>query len=314
MKHYIIGHQKPDLDSVVAAISLAEFFKQIGDPTGTPVIADPINPETEYILNKFNQTTPPIISAKDIKQEDRILLVDHNEEDQRLPGINPDQISGIIDHHKLNLNLNQPISVTTKPWGSTNTIIYYKFTRYNLSIHPTLAALMLSAILSDTVGLKSATTTNKDKQAAKELAKLANIKSLDSLTLEIFKAKSNLDSLDAISIVKNDYKVFDFARRTFIGQIETVEQQELISKRLPELLAALKQVKQEQQVDLAFLAISDILNTNTKLLLASDEENNVAQSAFSSSINNNLIDIGPKLSRKKEIAPAIEKALDSTKK
>ena len=314
MKHYIIGHQKPDLDSVVAAISLADFFKQIGDPTGTPVIADPINPETEYVLTKFNQASPTLISAKDIKEEDQVLLVDHNEEDQRLPGINPDQISGVIDHHKLNLNLNQPISVTTKPWGSTNTIIYYKFTRYNLSISPTLASLMLSAILSDTVGLKSATTTDKDRQATQNLAKIANINDLNSLTLEIFKAKSNLSNLDAASIVKNDYKVFDFAKRTFIGQVETVEQQEIISKRLPELLTALKQVKQEQQVDLAFLAISDILNTNTKLLLASDTEVDIAQSAFSSSVANNLIDIGPKLSRKKEIAPAIEKALSNITK
>jgi len=310
MKHYIIGHQKPDLDSVVAAISLAEFFKQKGDPTGTPVLADPINPETEFVLNKFGVTPPPVITANDITPEDQILLVDHNEEDQRLPGINPDQISGIVDHHKANLNLNHPISISVKTWGSTNTIIYFKFKLHGLTVSTDLAKLMLAAILSDTVGLKSATTTDKDKEAIKDLSNIAGISDIDGLTLEIFKAKSNITELAPEEIVKNDYKVFEFAQKTFIGQLETVEQENLISNRKEELLSALQKVKEEEGVQLAFLAITDVLKVNTKLLLASETEATVAEKAFSQTpTKDNLIDIGAKLSRKKEIAPPIEKTL-----
>lgn len=310
MKHYIIGHQKPDLDATVAAISLAEYFKLVGDPTGTPVIADPINPETEFVFNKFNYPVPPLLDVKQITSEDQILLVDHNEEEQRIPGINPDQISGIVDHHKANLNLINPITIDIKPWGSTNTIIYHKFKKQNLVIDQKIAQLMLSAILSDTVGLKSSTTTAKDREAVEQLQALAGITDLDALTLEIFKAKSNLSKLSPEEIVKNDYKVFDFKQKTFIGQIETVEQEEVITSRKAELLEAMNAVKQQEGVSLLFLGISDVLKVNTKLVILSDAEKAIAELAFGGTTVDNILDIGPKLSRKKEIAPAIEKAIN----
>ena len=308
MKHYIIGHQKPDLDSAVAAIALAKFFSLIGDQTGTPVLADPINPETEFIFQKFNQSPPPLLNAKQIKNEDRIILVDHNEIDQRLPNLNPDQISGIIDHHKANLNFNQPISIDIKPWGSTNTIIFFKFKNRDLKPDQSLARLMLSAILSDTVGLNSITTTGKDREAVTELKILAQIENVNTLTLEIFKAKSNINTLTPEQIVKNDYKIFDFPKKTFIGQLETVEQAEIIANHKTELIEAMGQLKQTEGVELIFLAITDVLKLNTKLLIIGEAEKQIAEKAFGQTVQNSLLDIGAKLSRKKEIAPPIEKA------
>lgn len=309
MKHFIIGHQKPDLDSAVAALALAKYFELVGDPTGTPVLADPINPETEFIFGKFNATPPPVIATTDIKAEDQILLVDHNEVEQRLAGINPDQISGIVDHHKANLNLSNPITIDIKPWGSTNTLIYHKFKTRSLTIPSDLAKLMLSAILSDTVGLKSATTHEKDREAVDALKVIAEINDLDALTLEIFKAKSNISALTPEEIIKNDYKVFDFAKKTFIGQLETVEQAEILANRKDELLKAMKALKASENVDLLFLAITDILKVNTKLLILGDEEKAVAQKAFGGTVTDNVLDIGAKLSRKKEIAPPLEATL-----
>ncbi len=308
MKHYIIGHQKPDADSTIAAISLTDYFHQVGDDTATAVICDPINPETTFIFQKFSVSTPPPLIANQIATEDRIVLVDHNEEDQRLPNINPDQITGIVDHHKANINFSHPITIDIKPWGSTNTIIYFKFKNKNLQVDQKLASLMLCAILSDTVGLKSSTTTEKDKQAVTELATLAGINDIDNLTLEIFKAKSNISSLTPEQIVENDYKIFDFARKTFIGQLETVEQDEVLNRK-KELLEAMQEIKQQQGVQLLFLAITDILKINTKLLILGNEEKGIAQKAFSGIATDNVLDIGAKLSRKKDIAPPIEEAL-----
>ncbi len=310
MTTFVIGHKKPDLDAVVSALAVAEFRKQRGDRGNpTAVIADPINPETTFVFNKFGVSSPKLITAADITPGDKIILVDHNESDQRLDNLPQDQVVAIIDHHKFNVNFNHAIKITAMPIGSTNTIVYLKFKQYGLAIEPTLAKLMLCAVLSDTVGLKSGTTTEKDHVAVNDLSRIAGITDVDSLTLEIFKAKSSISSLSPEQIVKNDYKIFEFTKKTFIGQIETVEQDEVISKHKAELLTAMKTVKQSEGVALIFLAVSDILKVNTKLILLGDEEIKLAEKAFGGKAVNNVLNIGAKLSRKKDFAPPIENAL-----
>ncbi len=310
MKTYIIGHQKPDLDSVVAAISFAEYSKLNEVENPTPAIIDNFNPETKFVFEKFGQISPVLISASDILPDDRVILVDHNEPDQRLVGLNPEQIVAIYDHHKVNLNLNQPIEIITLPVGSSNTICWYLFKEFNFPINSNLAKLMLSAILSDTVGLKSSTTTETDKEAVKNLSLIAQITNLEELTLEIFKAKSNISSLTAEQVVLNDYKIFDFyGKKVLIGQIETVEQETLLNSRKEELLNSLQLIKERESVDFIILAITDILKINTKLLVNRGGETELVQKAFGLSVQNNILDIGPKMSRKKDIAPAIENSL-----
>ena len=168
---------------------------------------------------------------------------------------------------------------------------------------------MLAAILSDTVGFKSATTTPKDKEYGEELAKIAEISDVEAFTLEIFKAKSDVSALSDEEIVKNDFKVFEFGKKTMIDQLETVEQDMILTEKKASLLAAMQSVKAELGVELLFVAITDILKVNTKLLILGNAEAQVAQDAFGGTVTDNILDIGPKMSRKKEIAPAIEKAL-----
>ena len=170
---------------------------------------------------------------------------------------------------------------------------------------------MLSAVISDTVNLKSSTTTNVDKKAVIALAKIAKVQNIDKLALEIFKAKSNTSKLSDTELLKNDYKVFDFAgKKTFIGQIETVEQKEVISSRGPGLKKAMLDLQKELQLDIIFLAVSDILNVNTKLITI-DSSIQIGEKAFKTQAVDGILDIGPKLSRKKEIAPAIEKIIQN---
>lgn len=310
MKTYIIGHIKPDLDSVVAAFSFAEYCKLNSYENPTPAIIDDLNPETEFVFSKFNLPAPVKITSADILPEDKVVLVDHNETDQRLVGLNPDQIVAIFDHHKVNLNLNQPIEIITLPFGSSNTICWNLFKEFKYQPSKQLAGLMLSAILSDTVGLKSSTTTDTDKQAVEDLAKIAEISSVENLTLEIFMAKSNLSTLTDEQIVLNDYKIFDFSgKKVLIGQTETVQQSEIIAVKKQNLLDAMQSVKQRESVDLIYLALTDILKVNTKLLILSDVEQQLAETAFGGKVQDNILDIGPKMSRKKDIAPLIEKSL-----
>ncbi len=310
MKTYIIGHQKPDLDSVVAALSFAEYGKLNEVENPTPAIIDEPNAETKFVFEKFNVPLPTKISLQDITLEDKVILVDHNEVDQRLAGLNPDQIIGIYDHHKVNLNFSLPIEICVMPFGSSNTVAWQLFNELKYSLPTPLAKLMLCAILSDTVGLKSSTTTKKDKLAVSSLSQVAGISNTDELTLEIFKAKSNISALTDEQIVLNDYKVFDFSgKKVLIGQTETVEQDFIISNKKQNLLTALQSIKQRESVDLIFLTITDILKVNSKIIVLDGDETIVASKAFNGSVTENILDIGPKMSRKKDIAPLIEKSL-----
>jgi len=313
MKTYIIGHLKPDTDSVVAAMALANLYQNVacfGYQNAEAAITEAINPETSFLINKFGMTAPAILSASDLAADDQVVLVDHNEESQRLVGLNPNQIVEIVDHHKANINFEQPIYLTFKTWGSSNTIVYHMMKRNNFVPNEKLASLMLAAILSDTVGFKSPTCTAKDKEIAMELAAVAKVSDLEAFTLEIFKAKSDVSKLSAQEIVKNDYKIFDFAgKKVMIDQLETVEQDKIISERKNELLEAMGKVKTELKADMIFVAITDILKVNTKLLIIDEAASEIAVKAFGGEVKEQVLDIGAKLSRKKEIAPPIERAL-----
>lgn len=313
MKTYVMGHLKPDTDSVVAAMALTELYQNVscfGYQNVEAVLTSPINAETAFLMNKFGVQAPKVLTANDIADDDQIVLVDHNEESQRLEGLNPSQIVEIVDHHKANLNLEQPIFLTFKTWGSSNTIIAHLMKQADFSPNPKLAALMLAAVLSDTVGFKSVTCTAKDQEMAKWLASLAQIDDLESFALEIFKAKSDVSKLSSEEIVKNDYKIFDFGgKKVMIDQLETVEQEKVITEKKAELLKAMVQVKSQLQADLIFVAITDILKVNTKLLIIDQAEAEVATKAFGSEVKEQVLDIGERLSRKKEIAPPIERAL-----
>ena len=313
MKTYVIGHLKPDTDSVVAAMALADLYQNVtcfGYQNAQAAITEAVNPETSFLLQKFGQSAPLVINASALASDDQVVLVDHNEEAQRLVGLDPNQIVEIVDHHKANLNFEQPIYLTFKTWGSSNTIVYHMMKSNDFVPNEKLASLMLAAILSDTVGFKSPTCTAKDKEIALKLAAIAKITDLDAFTLEIFKAKSDISKLSAQEIVKNDYKVFDFSgSKVMIDQLETVEQDKVIRERKGELLAAMNQVKTELQADMIFVAITDILKVNTKLLIIDQAAAELAMKAFGGEVKEQVLDIGAKLSRKKEIAPPIEKAL-----
>jgi manganese-dependent inorganic pyrophosphatase len=313
MATYILGHEKPDLDSIVSAIALAEFksLKVSGEFIAGRV--GEVNPETDYILKKFKTKPPKLIKASNISPEDKIILVDHNEEGQRLEGLNPKQIIEIVDHHyRIDFNLNQPIKITILPWGATSTIIFSLFEQKGLSPTFKTAQLILAAILSDTVGLKSPTTQKVDRETVTKLQKITKLKDLKGLIFEQLKAKSNISDLTPTQVVTNDYKIFNFSgKKVFINQLETVEQENVLKEK-EKYLSALEEAKQEMKLDLAFFAITDILKENTKMLYLTPRGREVLEKAFREKGKENVIDVGPRLSRKKQMAPEIEQAVKTS--
>jgi len=307
--NYIVGHKNPDTDSVAAAIALAELKAKLGE--GEPVAGRAGEPTAEalHVLKKFGIEPPTLLEADMLNPSDRITLVDHNEESQRLEGLDPSQIVEIIDHHRVNLKLAKPIKITVLPWGSTATIIFDFAQQKGIKFSQKTAKLLLAAILSDTLGLRSPTTTDHDRRAIEKLRKIAKIEDIEALTLEIFKAKSDISGLTPKEVITNDQKVYDFAgRKTLIGQLETVEQDKIIADK-ERYLKAMADIKKGGNFNLALFAVTDPLKKNTKILYPSEEERTVLEVAFRTEGKDGVADIGPRLSRKKEMVPEIEKAV-----
>lgn len=306
---YIVGHKKPDLDSITAAIAYAEFKSKTEAEKFIAARAGEINPETSHILKKFKIKPPVLLKAGNLKPSDQVILVDHNEESQRMDGLDPSQIAEIIDHHRVDLTLASPIKILTLPWGSSATIIFSLAQQNRMSFSTKTAKLMLAAILSDTLGLKGPTTTEHDRDAVKKLKKIAGIKDVEASTFEIFKAKSNIEGFTPKQVVTNDYKTYDFSgEKVFISQLETVEQEKILKEK-ETYIRAMEEVKKEQNLDLIFFAVTDPLKHNTKMLYSTADEQTVLEKAFATQGKNGIADIGPKVSRKKEMAPQIEEAV-----
>lgn len=311
MKIFIVGHISPDLDSVVSAVEYAEFLKKskrYGDAEIVPVKTEDANAETSFVFKKFGVEMPKNLDEFDVESSDAFILVDHNEEVQRHTKVVGDQVIEIVDHHKINVNFTSPVRIDVKPVGSTSTIIHELFEMQGIKPSEGVAGLMLAGILSDTVGLKSSTTTGLDSDAARNIAE-ANQIDVEKFTFEIFKAKSDITGLAPKEIAMKDYKVFDFGgKKVFINQVETVEPTKIFEQK-DAIVAVLDDVKSEVGASQAYVVVTDILKINSQVIYSNEVEKEVVERAFTTEGANNSADIGPKMSRKKDIAPAIEKAI-----
>ncbi|MEM2138782.1 MAG: manganese-dependent inorganic pyrophosphatase [Candidatus Woesearchaeota archaeon] len=301
---FVIGHLVPDTDTTVSAVSMAEFLNARQKKENNnkfiykPAMTGKPNTETEYVFKKFNYNLPILLEDATGK---KLFLVDHNESSQIVKGFSNENILGFVDHHKIKFECSQPIEIITKPWGSTNTIIYYLFEKENLEIPEKIKPLMLSAILSDTVITKSPTTTEKDLYVIKKLSSDLNV-DYKELGLEIFKAKAQISKKTTDEIIKNDFKDFDFNGKKFgIGQIELPSLDE-IKPKYSDLIKKTNELKQKENYHTILLMITDIIKEGSVFLVLSEEEKKIAD-IFKTKIDNNLTEFLPGiLSRKKQVA------------
>lgn len=312
MQIFVIGHKSPDLDTVASAITYVELLKKskkYGDKKVIAVRAGEENIETDYVLKEFDIKLPKHINEYNIDPRDKFILVDHNEKAQRYEKIKNEQIIEIVDHHKLNVNLPNPIDITTKTLGSTSSIIYKMFKEEGIEPSDKIKKLLLAGILSDTVGLKSTTTTDEDKKIAKKLDTKVDIDTQD-LTYNIFKTKSAIKGLSPIEIAKKDFKTYNFgSKKVFINQIETVKPKEIIGKK-EQLVKALNKARGGEDCDLGFITVTDILNERLQIIYSNGQEEKIIEEAFNTVGSKNIVDVGSRISRKRDIAPEIEAAIN----
>ena len=232
----------------------------------------------------------------------RIVLVDHNELGQSVPGLDQAELVAIIDHHRLaDVQTGYPVFMRNEPVGSTTTIVATMYQEHGLMPGEKMAGLMAAAIISDTVMFKSPTTTPRDRRIAERLARIAGI-DLDALGREVFSA-SNADK-SAETLLKTDFKEFHIAdHKIGISQITTMDSEQMLL-RADELTQEMAKLKKEKQYDMVLLMITDVLREGTELLFLGDKE--IIRQAFNiGGIDGNRVFLKGVVSRKKQMVPAL---------
>ena len=237
-----------------------------------------------------------------------LILVDHNELGQAVPGAEHVEIVEVIDHHKLgNTHSNAPIAFITSPVGSTCTLVAGRYRECGVKPDQTIAALLMAGILSDTVILKSPTTTERDRMAVAWLEELAGITAVE-FGRDIFAACSSLKNYGSVErVVAADFKQFTHEKHTIgVGQVEVVGFDEFYGMKT-ELLSALADVKRRDNLFIAGLMVTDI-TTETTLFLV-EGHTRIAHVMEYPQLEPHLYELKNVMSRKKQMVPHLLKIL-----
>lgn len=303
-KILIFGHKNPDTDTICSSMVKQILNEKDGKTNTQAVRLGNVNKETQYVLDYLKIEAPELIEG--VKKGQEVILIDHNEFSQSADGIEKAKIIGVIDHHRIaNFQTTEPLYYTARPYGCTSTILFKDFKQKGIEIEKTEAILMASAIISDTLLLKSPTTTDHDRKALEELGKIAGI-NIEEYGLEMLKAGTDLDDFSAEELINLDAKNLDKDGTKFvIAQVNTVSIEDVL-KRQNELEEAMKNAIAEKGLSLFVLAITDILNSNSEII-ALGTKTDAVEKAFDKKLENNRAFLEGVVSRKKQLLPVIDK-------
>lgn len=304
MALYTCGHIIPDSDSVCSAISLAYLLNKIGR-AATPARQGELNPETKFILDKFGFEAPVL---KTSFAGDELFITDYSDIAQAPQDLDKTTVVGIVDHHKLgDITTSAPLECWIRPVGCTNTIVKEMYDYHKVEIPANIAAIMMCAILSDTVIFKSPTCTALDIQVVKELSKICGIEDFGALGMEMFKVKSEVEGTPIRELVMRDYKNFDMhGSKVGVGQLEVVDGS-VFDKIKDDLMEDIKKVKDEQNLHTIALLLTDIMKEGSEVLVVSNDTS-IFEKAFNCKLEDGKVWLDGCLSRKKQIIPFLEPA------
>jgi manganese-dependent inorganic pyrophosphatase len=233
----------------------------------------------------------------------KVLLVDHSEKGQSVPGVEGAQVVEILDHHHIgDIQTRYPIAATFDPVGSTATLVVERFRASGEEPSPSSAKALLSAVLSDTVILNSPTTTDRDREVVEYLEGLLGLDA-EEFGMEMFESSSDVTDLSAEDIVHRDLKEYGIAG----GQTMTVSQVETVGSgllaRKDELLEELEEIRSRGGHLFSALMITDIVERGTELLCAGDCA--PIERVFDVQAKDRVIDLPGVMSRKKQVAPKL---------
>lgn len=251
-----------------------------------------------------------IITKSDILKpvQTRLVLVDHNEMTQAVPGADEVTIAEIIDHHRLGpMTTAQPILFINEPVGSTSTIIADLFRREGIRPSPDIAGIMMSGLITDTLHLNGPTTTGKD---ALILGWLAEISGVDSRRLadEIFNSGSVILAMPPDRVVRSDFKIYDEDGIRFaVSQVEELGFANFWQHAQP-MAGALQSLREDERLAFAALLVTDI-NTQNSLLLVKGDPEVIRRINYPHVEQDEIFDLQGIVSRKKQLIPYLTSLL-----
>jgi manganese-dependent inorganic pyrophosphatase len=200
----------------------------------------------------------------------KVIMVDHNETDQSVPGIEDAEVMEIIDHHRLGApKTRNPIYISCEPLGSTCTIIFKHFSRKDIPIDRDTAKVLLSGIVSDTVILKSPTTTAEDLAAVEQLCVLAGVEDIHAFGQTMFSSGASLANAEPARMIEGDFKTYsEFGVSFGIGQCEVTTLGDIDDYK-DRYLSQLEEVRRSHRLDWAMFLVTDVVKENSVLLSTS---------------------------------------------
>ena len=258
-----------------------------------------------------NQNYVGMFSRRNLMKAEKkkLILVDHNEKSQAVSNIDEAEILEIIDHHRLgSLETMSPVYFRNQPLGCTSTIIYQMYLEKGITITSQMAGLMCAAILSDTLMFRSPTCTERDKEAAQELAKIAKIE-IESFANKMFRAGSNLSSKTPEEIFYQDYKKFIVDDLAFgVGQISFMSEEELQTVK-DRLMPYMEKECGKHGIKMVFFMLTNIIKESTELLCYGEGSDGLVYEAFGEKVEDSSCRLEGVVSRKKQLIPKFMNAL-----
>ena len=282
-KIYITGHKNPDTDTIMSALVAEYLYTHLGYNVEA-IKQGELNPETKFAIEKTGLRIPNTITK--LTKNSKVILVDHNNPMESLENITELNITNIIDHHAIKLDLGSPTYVRTEPVGCTATILFKMFRENSIEIPKNIALAMLSAIISDSLLFKSPTCTDEDKKVASELEKIAGINK-EEYGMEMLKAGTDLSSYSIEEILNIDRKTAVYGNyKASINQVMTADVEETL-KLKEELEAGMQKMIENENLDLFMLLITDIINSDSTVI-ALGNKTEAVEKGYNVTLNNNM--------------------------
>ena len=278
---------------------------------------------TEFIdvSNKTKHTNYPIIGKSgncygmlrliDINEYDKnkVILVDHNSVKQSVDGIDEAEILEVIDHHNISdINTKNPINFRNMAVGSVNTIIYYLYRENNIEIPDSIAGLMISGIISDTVLLNSPTTTYNDRFVIEELSNKIGL-DYKEYGMKLLKSGMDLSGYSIEDIIYRDYKTFSIEDEKFsIGQVLTVDFSDF-KDNLPLYVKTLNEISNKNGFIVSAFYVTNVL-TKESMIIYNESAKYIIKDAYNLNEVFEGVIVPGVISRKKQMVPNIMSVLE----
>lgn len=304
-KVLIFGHRNPDTDSICSALAYADLKAQCGEEVEA-VRLGAVSSETQFALDTFGATAPRLVQTV-AGETSRVILVDHNERQQSAPDIAEVTVVEVIDHHRIaNFETAGPLYFRSEPVGSTSTILWKLFREMGIVVGTRSAGLMLSAIISDTLVLRSPTCTAEDTAAAQELAALAGV-DLQTYGRDMLRAGANLLDKPIAELISLDAKEFSMSgAKVVVAQVNAVDVEDVLSRQ-PELEAAMQEVIATKSLDLFLVVVTDILQCDS-IGVALGPRAHAVEAAYGIRLEGHRARLRGVVSRKAQVIPQLTEA------